>query len=184
MEEAIRTRSHESGAANPAHETSKPVPPEQRPQSFAVLFVPNEPQVEPVMKRVIGPYVFEGGGAKSLNYQSLARDLGRATLEIPFNIPPYFALIARALGILEGVFCRCLQHTRGCWCGEFPRDFSPMGSTVFFCASVRGRRDDFSCKGSCDHKVEDFNGLMEVLILKASYVFLCRCRSASYRNRS
>lgn len=56
------------------------------------------------MKRVIGPYVFEGGGAKSLNYQSLARDLGRATLEIPFNIPPYFALIARALGILEGSF--------------------------------------------------------------------------------
>lgn len=55
------------------------------------------------MKRVIGPYVFEGGGAKSLNYQSLARDLGRATLEIPFNIPSYFALIARALGILEGV---------------------------------------------------------------------------------
>lgn len=61
-------------------------------------------QVEPVMKRVIGPYVFEGGGAKSLNYQSLARDLGRATLEIPFNIPPYFALIARALGILEGTY--------------------------------------------------------------------------------
>lgn len=60
-------------------------------------------QVEPVMKRVIGPYVFEGGGAKSLNYQSLAKDLARATLEIPFNIPPYFALIARALGILEGV---------------------------------------------------------------------------------
>lgn len=54
------------------------------------------------MKRVIGPYVFEGGGAKSLNYQSLAKDLARATLEIPFNIPPYFALIARALGILEG----------------------------------------------------------------------------------
>ncbi|CAM9630586.1 unnamed protein product [Laminaria digitata] len=55
------------------------------------------------MKRVIGPYVFEGGGARSLNYQSLAKDLARATLEIPFNIPPYFALIARALGILEGV---------------------------------------------------------------------------------
>lgn len=60
------------------------------------------PQVEPVMKRVIGPYVFQGGGAKSLNYQSLARDLARATLEIPFNIPSYFALVARALGILEG----------------------------------------------------------------------------------
>ncbi|CAM9608490.1 unnamed protein product [Discosporangium mesarthrocarpum] len=60
-------------------------------------------QVVPVMKRVIGPYVFQGGGAKNLNYQSLAKDLAKATLEIPFNIPPYFALIARALGILEGV---------------------------------------------------------------------------------
>lgn len=65
------------------------------------------------MKRVIGPYVFEGGGAKSLNYQSLAKDLARATLEIPFNIPPYFALIARALGILEGAwndFCVFLER--------------------------------------------------------------------------
>jgi hypothetical protein len=52
------------------------------------------------MRRVIGPYVFEGGGAKSLNknFQSLARDLTQATLEIPFSIPPYFALVARALG--------------------------------------------------------------------------------------
>lgn len=56
------------------------------------------------MKRVIGPYVFQGGGAKNLNYQSLAKDLARATLEIPFNIPPYFALVARALGILEGIY--------------------------------------------------------------------------------
>lgn len=71
------------------------------------------------MKRVIGPYVFEGGGAKSLNYQSLAKDLARATLEIPFNIPPYFALVARALGILEGtdyrlhscVPCACVMKT-------------------------------------------------------------------------
>lgn len=65
------------------------------------------------MKRVIGPYVFEGGGAKSLNYQSLARDLGRATLEIPFNIPAYFALVARALGILEGsCFCASRKSKR------------------------------------------------------------------------
>lgn len=27
----------------------------------------------------------------------------QATLEIPFCIPPYFALIARALGVLEGI---------------------------------------------------------------------------------
>lgn len=60
-------------------------------------------KVEPIMRRVIGPYVYQGGGAKNLNYQSLAKDLGKATLEIPFSIPPYFALVARALGILEGI---------------------------------------------------------------------------------
>lgn len=60
-------------------------------------------QVLPVMQRVIGPYVFQGGGAKNLNFQSLSRDLTKATLEIPFSIPSYFALIARALGILEGI---------------------------------------------------------------------------------
>ncbi|TFJ81204.1 hypothetical protein NSK_007471 [Nannochloropsis salina CCMP1776] len=32
-------------------------------------------QVLPVMQRVIGPYVFQGGGAKNLNLQSLSRDL-------------------------------------------------------------------------------------------------------------
>jgi len=29
--------------------------------------------------------------------------LTQATVEIPFSIPPYFALIARALGVLEGI---------------------------------------------------------------------------------
>ena len=60
-------------------------------------------KILPVMKRVIGPYVFQGGGAKNLDLQSLTIDLGRATVEIPFSIPSYFALIARALGILEGI---------------------------------------------------------------------------------
>lgn len=44
-----------------------------------------------------------GGGAKNLDIRSLSADLTRATLEIPFSIPSYFALVARALGILEGI---------------------------------------------------------------------------------
>lgn len=86
------------------------------------------------MKRVIGPYVFEGGGAKSLNYQSLARDLGRATLEIPFNIPPYFALIARALGILEGSFFSLVCRMR-----TSRRIAVPMGAYVVSLAVLWAR---------------------------------------------
>jgi hypothetical protein len=49
------------------------------------------------------PNSFTGGGAKNLDIRSLSADLTRATLEIPFSIPSYFALVARALGILEGI---------------------------------------------------------------------------------
>jgi aarF domain-containing kinase len=44
-----------------------------------------------------------GGGAKSINFQALATDLAEITFEYPFKIPPYFALVIRAIGVLEGV---------------------------------------------------------------------------------
>lgn len=44
-----------------------------------------------------------GGGAKSINFQELAADLAEITFEYPFRIPPYFALVIRAIGVLEGI---------------------------------------------------------------------------------
>lgn len=44
-----------------------------------------------------------GGGAKSINFQALASDLAQITFDYPFRIPPYFALIIRAIGVLEGI---------------------------------------------------------------------------------
>lgn len=44
-----------------------------------------------------------GGGAKDINFQDLAADLAHITFEYPFRIPPYFALIIRAIGVLEGI---------------------------------------------------------------------------------
>ena len=35
--------------------------------------------------------------------QALSQDLLRATLEIPFSVPPYMALLARAVATLEGI---------------------------------------------------------------------------------
>jgi hypothetical protein len=43
----------------------------------------------------------EGGGAKNINFQALAADLAQITFDYPFRIPPYFALIIRAIAVLE-----------------------------------------------------------------------------------
>ena len=45
----------------------------------------------------------EGGGAKNINFQELAADLAQITFDYPVRIPPYFALIIRAIGVLEGI---------------------------------------------------------------------------------
>ena len=42
-------------------------------------------------------------GAKSINFQDLSADLAEITFKYPFRIPPYFALIIRAIGVLEGI---------------------------------------------------------------------------------
>jgi aarF domain-containing kinase len=44
-----------------------------------------------------------GGGAKSINFQELAADLAVITFDYPFRIPPYFALVIRAISVLEGI---------------------------------------------------------------------------------
>ncbi len=44
-----------------------------------------------------------GGGAKSINFQELAADLAEITFQFPFMIPPYFALVIRAISVLEGI---------------------------------------------------------------------------------
>ena len=56
----------------------------------------------PVLARVFDR-ALEGGGAKNFNFQELAADLAQITFDFPFKIPPYFALIIRAIGVLEGI---------------------------------------------------------------------------------
>lgn len=56
----------------------------------------------PVLAKVFDQ-ALEGGGAKNFNFQELAADLAQITFDYPFKIPPYFALIIRAIGVLEGI---------------------------------------------------------------------------------
>ncbi|CAL1153667.1 unnamed protein product [Cladocopium goreaui] len=42
-------------------------------------------------------------GARGINFNELSADLAQITFEFPFRIPPYFALIIRAIGVLEGI---------------------------------------------------------------------------------
>lgn len=60
-------------------------------------------KVEMVMAKVLGPFVYQGGGAKNVDFRSLARDLAGVTRDIPFSIPPYYALVGRAIISLEGI---------------------------------------------------------------------------------
>jgi aarF domain-containing kinase len=75
-------------------------------QDFINLdFIPPGVDTQPIIPALAR--VFEaalaGGGAKSINFQELAADLAEITFKFPFRIPPYFALIIRAISVLEGI---------------------------------------------------------------------------------
>ncbi|KAL0376895.1 UNVERIFIED_CONTAM: hypothetical protein Scaly_0807100 [Sesamum calycinum] len=67
-------------------------------------FIPEGVNLEPILP--VLAKVFDQaleGGAKNINFQELASDLAQITFDYPFRIPPYFALIIRAIGVLEGI---------------------------------------------------------------------------------
>merc|ERR1711920_1194798 len=75
-------------------------------QDFINLdFIPEGTDVEPIVPALTKVFdvALAGGGAKSINFQELAADLAEITFEYPFRIPPYFALIIRAISVLEGI---------------------------------------------------------------------------------
>jgi hypothetical protein len=59
-------------------------------------------EIVPALTKVID-VALAGGGAKSINFQELAADLAQITFDYPFRIPPYFALVVRAISVLEGM---------------------------------------------------------------------------------
>lgn len=68
-------------------------------------FIPEGTDTAPIVPALTKVFdaALAGGGAKSINFQELAADLAEITFEYPFKIPPYFALVIRAIGVLEGI---------------------------------------------------------------------------------
>ncbi len=68
-------------------------------------FIPRDVDIRPILPALANVFdaALAGGGAKAINFQALAADLAQITFEYPFRIPPYFALIIRAIGVLEGI---------------------------------------------------------------------------------
>merc|ERR1719454_2736775 len=68
-------------------------------------FIPRGVDTEPIVPALARVFdaALAGGGAKSINFQELAADLAEITFKFPFRIPPYFALIIRAISVLEGI---------------------------------------------------------------------------------
>jgi aarF domain-containing kinase len=75
-------------------------------QDFINLgFIPEGTDTRPIVPALTKVFdvALAGGGAKSINFQELAADLAEITFEYPFTIPPYFALVIRAISVLEGI---------------------------------------------------------------------------------
>merc|ERR1712176_1189722 len=75
-------------------------------QDFINLdFIPQNTDVRPIVPALTKVFdvALAGGGAKSINFQELAADLAQITFQYPFRIPPYFALVIRAISVLEGI---------------------------------------------------------------------------------
>merc|ERR1719148_540102 len=75
-------------------------------QDFINLdFIPKGTDTTPIVPALTKVFdvALAGGGAKSINFQDLAADLAEITFEYPFSIPPYFALVIRAISVLEGI---------------------------------------------------------------------------------
>eukprot|EP01023_Acetabularia_acetabulum_P028063 TRINITY_DN26537_c0_g1_i1.p1 TRINITY_DN26537_c0_g1~~TRINITY_DN26537_c0_g1_i1.p1 ORF type:complete len:789 (-),score=150.48 TRINITY_DN26537_c0_g1_i1:420-2786(-) len=75
-------------------------------RDFVTLdFIPENTDLKPILPVLAKVFdqALEGGGAKNINFQELAADLAQITFDYPFRIPPYFALIIRAIGVLEGI---------------------------------------------------------------------------------
>ena len=75
-------------------------------QDFINLdFIPKGTDTKPIVPALTKVFdvALAGGGAKSINFQELAADLAQITFDYPFRIPPYFALVIRAISVLEGI---------------------------------------------------------------------------------
>lgn len=75
-------------------------------QDFINLdFIPEGTDTAPIVPALTKVFdvALAGGGAKSINFQELAADLAQITFDYPFRIPPYFALVIRAISVLEGI---------------------------------------------------------------------------------
>lgn len=75
-------------------------------QDFINLdFIPEGTDTRPIVPALTKVFdvALAGGGAKSINFQELAADLAEITFQYPFRIPPYFALVIRAISVLEGI---------------------------------------------------------------------------------
>ena len=68
-------------------------------------FIPPGTDVKPIVPALARVFdaALAGGGAKGINFNDLSADLAEITFSFPFRIPPYFALVIRAIGVLEGI---------------------------------------------------------------------------------
>merc|ERR1712157_138900 len=72
-------------------------------------FLPHDTDVtelKPVLKKILQHGLLESGSNlhnRKRNLMAISNELNEVFFEYPFSVPPFFALITRGLGLLEGI---------------------------------------------------------------------------------
>eukprot|EP00667_Euglena_gracilis_P002868 EG_transcript_2874 len=68
-------------------------------------FLPPSTDITPAIPKLASAFdmALAGGGARSINFNQLASDLAGITYDYGGRLPPFFTLLIRAIGVLEGI---------------------------------------------------------------------------------
>jgi predicted unusual protein kinase regulating ubiquinone biosynthesis (AarF/ABC1/UbiB family) len=87
-------------------------------------------ELKPLLIKVITGGLIESGSdlrKRKRKLMDISNELNEIFFRYPFQVPPFFALVTRGLGLLEGTFCMCgLGMVWSCLC------------VFFFCSSADG----------------------------------------------
>jgi len=72
-------------------------------------FLPKDTDVtelKPILTKILNKGLLQSGsnlGARKRNLMSISNELNEVFFRYPFSVPPFFALVTRGLGLLEGI---------------------------------------------------------------------------------
>ena len=106
-------------------------------EDFVTLqFIPKGTNLSPILPVLANVFdqALEGGGAKNINFQELAADLGQITFDYPFRIPPCAPHAVAPDTVCLKLVCRCwlMSGRMHKWCRAQKGRCAVLDQMLFF----------------------------------------------------